>query len=89
MRTRVVQNEMWQKNPNEKHDLLKIPLVQDKMVSSSKGGESNGLWVHSGSQPFIYISIKSEVGCRDDTMPKTVDTARSESMQQSSATLKN
>ena len=36
--------------------------------------------------------IKNEVGCRDDTVPKTVDTRRhwrSESMQQSSATPKN
>ena len=45
----------------------------------------------------VYTSvkiIKNEVGCRDDTVPKTVDiqegtARRSESMQQSSATPKN
>ena len=39
---------------------------------------------------YVY---KYEIGCRDDTVPKTVDTKgtarRSESMQQSSATPKN
>ena len=44
----------------------------------------------------LYTSTKinkNEVGCRDDTVPKTVDTRRhcegSESMQQSSTTPKN
>ena len=45
---------------------------------------------------LIYTSIKiitNEIGCRDDTVPKTVGTKntarRMESMQQSSATPKN
>ena len=44
---------------------------------------------------LIYLyKYKNEVGCRDDTMPKTVNTRRhseeeSESMQQTSATPKN
>ena len=48
------------------------------------------------SWPYLWLEkisvkiIKNEVGCRDDTVPKTVDTTRRiESMQQSSATPKN
>ena len=67
----IVKNEIESEvYPSEKHE--KIPLFLKHKVSS-KGVQLMVCGLdHSGSQPFIY-KYKNQVGCRDDTMPKTVD----------------
>ena len=36
----------------------------------------SGLSLHRGSTNSLIAMYKNEVGCRDDTVPKTVDTRR-------------
>ena len=72
---------MW---PGSQHTTTSWPLSVNAAHAQRVCAQSAAL-IHAHA--YTLYKCKNEVGCRDDTVPKTV--RRIESMQQSSATPKN